>query len=120
MAPLLSEGGCEGTILPMGQLVKLLGCKVLWTPTKLTVVHPVHGRFQVRLRGHCPVLPVSQALELIAELEQKRVNSFEKTVQELQQQIKVIKESGLQAWTWRQHLQAALEGGDRTHVAVSA
>ena len=117
---LLSEGGCEGTILPMGQLVKLLGCKVLWTPTKLTVVHPVHGRFQVRLRGHCPVLPVSQALELIAELEQKRVNSFEKTVQELQQQIKVIKESGLQAWTWRQHLQAALEGGDRTHVAVSA
>ncbi|CAE7739423.1 GIP [Symbiodinium necroappetens] len=27
---LLSEGGHEGTILPMGQLVKLLGCKVLW------------------------------------------------------------------------------------------
>ena len=114
---LLSEGGCDGTILPMGQLVKLLGCKVLWTPSKLTVVHPVHGRLQVRLRGHCPVLPISQALELIAELEQKRVTSFERTVQELQQQIKVIRENGLQAWTWRQHLQAAREGGDRTHVA---
>ena len=101
----------------MGQLVKLLGCKVLWTPSKLTVVHPVHGRLQVRLRGHCPVLPISQALELIAELEQKRVTSFERTVQELQQQIKVIRENGLQAWTWRQHLQAAREGGDRTHVA---
>ena len=114
---LLSEGGHEGTILPMGQLVKLLGCKVLWTPTKLTVVHPVHGRLQVRLRGHCPVLPVSQALELIAELEQKRVTSFERTVQELQNQIKAIKEGGLQAWNWQQHLRAACEGGDRTHVA---
>ena len=83
---LLSESGSEGTILPMGQLVQLLGCRVTWTPNKLTVVHPVHGRLQVRLRGHCPVIPVTQALDLIAELEQKRMASFERTVQDLQKQ----------------------------------
>ena len=114
---LLSEAGSEGTILPMGQLVMLLGCKVSWTPNKLTVVHPVHGRLQVRLRGHCPVIPVTQVLNLIAELEQKRMASFENTVQELQRQIKVIKDQGLQAWTWEQHLRAAREGGDRVHMA---
>ena len=114
---LLAEGSEEGTILPMGQLVQLLGCRVSCTPNRLTVVHPVHGRLQVRLRGHCPVLPVAQALNLIAELEQKRITSFEQTVQELQQQIKVIKDQGLQGWTWQQHLKAAREGGGRTHVA---
>ncbi|CAE7778026.1 unnamed protein product [Symbiodinium sp. CCMP2592] len=114
---LLMENSGDGTILPMGQLVQLLGCKVSWEPNKLTVIHPVHGRLRVRLRGHCPVLPVTQALELIAELEQKRMASFERTVKEFQQQIKVIKEKGLQSWTWREHLQAAREGGDRTHVA---
>ena len=114
---LLCENGEEGTILPMGQLVQLLGCRVSWTPSRLTVVHPAHGRLQVRLKGHCPVLPVTQALSLIAELEQKRVASFEQTVQELQQQIKVIKDKGLQGWTWEQHLRAAREGGDRIHLA---
>ncbi|CAE7621651.1 unnamed protein product [Symbiodinium sp. CCMP2592] len=114
---LLMENSGDGTILPMGQLVQLLGCRVSWEPNKLTVIHPVHGRLRVRLRGHCPVLPVTQALELIAELEQKRMASFERTVKELQQQIKVIKEKGLQSWTWREHLRAAREGGDRTHVA---
>ena len=114
---LLSESGDEGTILPMGQLVTLLGCKVSWTPSKLQVLHPVHGKLQVRLRGQCPVLPVSQALTLIAELEQKRMASFERTVQELQQQLKVIKDRGLQAWTWRQHLQTVRESGERAHLA---
>ncbi|CAE7806981.1 unnamed protein product [Symbiodinium sp. CCMP2592] len=72
---LLSEYGGEGTILPMGQLVRLLGCRVTWTPNKLTVVHP--------------------ALDLIAELEQKRMASFEQTVQDLQKQIKTIRDNGL-------------------------
>ena len=114
---LLSESGGDSTILPMGQLVQLLGCRVAWTPNKLTVQHPVHGRLQVRLRGHCPVIPVTQALTLISELEQKRMASFEQTVKDLQKQIKALRENGTQAWTWRQHLQAVRGGGDRSHVA---
>ena len=114
---LLSEDGRDATILPMGQLVTLLGCRVSWTPSKLTVVHPVHGKLQVRLRGHCPVLPVTQALSLISELEQKRMESFEKTVQDLQLQVKALKEKGMQGWSWEQHLRAFAEQGDRTHLA---
>ncbi|CAE7801733.1 GIP, partial [Symbiodinium necroappetens] len=114
---LLSEGKKDATILPMGQLVTLLGCRVNWTPSRLTVIHPAHGKLQVRLRGHCPVLPVTQALSLISELEQKRMESFEKTVQELQLQIKALKEKGMQGWTWEQHLRALREQGDRTHLA---
>ncbi|CAE7278448.1 GIP, partial [Symbiodinium microadriaticum] len=114
---LLSEDGRDATILPMGQLVTLLGCRVSWTPSKLTVVHPVHGKLQVRLRGHCPVLPVTQALSLISELEQKRMESFERTVQDLQLQVKALKEKGMQGWSWEQHLRAFAEQGDRTHLA---
>ncbi|CAE7463061.1 GIP, partial [Symbiodinium necroappetens] len=114
---LLGESERDSTILPMGQLVTLLGCRVTWTPSKLTVVHPVHGRLQVKLRGHCPVLPVTQALSLISELEQKRMESFERTVQDLQLQVKTLKEKGLQSWSWESHLQALRTSGDRTHFA---
>ncbi|CAE7297817.1 unnamed protein product, partial [Symbiodinium sp. KB8] len=114
---LLGEDGGDSTILPMGQLVTLLGCRVTWTPSKLVVIHPVYGKLQVRLRGHCPVLPVTQALSLISELEQKRMESFERTVQDLQLQVKTLKEKGMQGWTWEQHLRALREQGDRTHLA---
>ncbi|CAE7279098.1 GIP [Symbiodinium microadriaticum] len=114
---LLGESERDSTILPMGQLVTLLGCRVTWTPSKLTVVHPAHGRLQVKLRGHCPVLPVTQALSLISELEQKRMESFERTVQDLQLQVKTLKEKGLQGWSWESHLQALRTSGDRTHFA---
>ena len=80
---LLGDEGSEA-IVPMGQLVRLLGCKISWTPSKLTVVHPVHGRLQVRLRGQCPVMPVSQAMTLISELEEARIREFEKTVRRLE------------------------------------
>ena len=42
--PLLNEDPHESPILPMGQLVTLLGCSVHWTPSKLLVQHPVHGK----------------------------------------------------------------------------
>ncbi|CAE7303293.1 GIP, partial [Symbiodinium sp. CCMP2456] len=36
----------------------------------VVVQHPIHGKLKVRLKGFCPVLPVSQALKLISELEE--------------------------------------------------
>ena len=112
---LLGEDGGDSTILPMGQLVTLLGCRVTWTPSKLVVIHPAHGKLQVRLRGHCPVLPVTQALSLISELEQKRMESFERTVQDLQLQVKTLKEKGMQGWTWGATLTGPTRAG-RSHA----
>ena len=78
----MGDQGSEA-IVPMGQLVRLLGCKISWTPTFFTVVHPIHGRLQVRLRGQCPGMPVSQAMTLISELEEIRIKEIEKTVADL-------------------------------------
>ena len=80
-----------------GQLVTLLGCEIKWTQSRLTVLHPVHGRLRVRLRGNCPVLPVTQALTLIGELEQARVRQFQKTVDGLQAQVRTLREQGRDA-----------------------
>ncbi|CAE7413089.1 GIP [Symbiodinium sp. CCMP2592] len=114
---LLAEGGDNTPIIPMGQLVQLLGCQIKWTQSRLTVHHPVHGRLQVRLRGNCPVLPVSQALTLIAEMEQARVKEFQRTVDGLQAQVRVLREQGREEWTWQRHLRAFCEEGKRTSMA---
>ena len=114
---LLSEGGDGAPIIPMGQLVQLLGCQVRWTRSRLTVIHPVHGRLRVRLRGNCPVLPVSQALTLIGELEQARVREFQRTVDDLQTQVRALREQGKEGWKWQRHLRALCEEGGRTSMA---
>ena len=114
---LLSEQQGEPPLVPMGQLVSMLGCTVRWCPRRLDVFHPVHGRLQVRLRGSCPVLPMGQALSLIAELEQARMEQFEKTVEGLKKQVKVLREQGREGWSWQHHLRALCEEGDRTSMA---
>ncbi|CAE7864348.1 unnamed protein product, partial [Symbiodinium sp. KB8] len=114
---LLCEDGSEPPLVPMGQLVSLLGCTVKWTPTKLVVQHPVHGKLSVKIRGHCPVIPVGQALGLIAELEQARMQEFEKTVQSLQTQLKELRDSGRDQWSWQSHLEALRKQGDRSYMA---
>ena len=114
---LLCEDGSEPPLVPMGQLVSLLGCTVKWTPSKLVVQHPVHGKLSVKIRGHCPVIPVGQALGLIAELEQARMQEFEKTVQGLQTQLKELRDSGRDQWSWQNHLEALREQGDRSYMA---
>ena len=101
----------------MGQLVTLLGCQIKWTQSKLVVLHPIHGRLQVLLRGNCPVLPVSQALTLIGELEQARVREFQRTVDGLQAQVRTLREQGREGWSWRHHLRAFCEEGNRTSMA---
>ena len=114
---LLAEGGDSAPIIPMGQLVTLLGCQIKWTQSKLVVLHPIHGRLQVRLRGNCPVLPVSQALTLIGESEQARVREFQRTVDGLQAQVRTLREQGREGWSWRHHLRAFCEEGNRTSMA---
>ncbi|CAE7432980.1 GIP [Symbiodinium microadriaticum] len=113
----LLGGGDSEAIVPMGQLVRLLGCKVSWSPFRLTVVHPLHGKLRVRLRGNCPVLPISQAMTLIAELEQARIKEFEATIEDLKKQVKVIRERGREEWTWERHLRSLVADGDRVSMA---
>ena len=114
---LLNEDLESSPILPMGQLVTLLGCSVHWTPSRLVVQHPVHGKLRVRMKGFCPVLPVSQALELISELEAARLKRFENSIEDLKKQVRMIREQGRDGWSWQQHLRSLCEDGTRTSMA---
>ena len=114
---LLNEDLESSPILPMGQLVTLLGCSVHWTPSRLVVQHPVHGKLRVRMKGFCPVLPVSQALELISELEAARLKRFENSIEDLRKQVRMIREQGRDGWSWQQHLRSLCEDGTRTSMA---
>ena len=103
-----------GTILPMGQLVQLLGCTVRWSPTRLEVRHPIHGKLRVKVNHFCPELTEVSALQLIKELEEKRVGEFTKTLEDMERQLKEIELSGCGDRGWEQHLMDLVETGART------
>eukprot|EP00439_Symbiodinium_sp_Y106_P082872 s278_g22.t1 len=54
----------------MGQLVSLLGCTIRWCARKLAVIHPAH----------------------FAELEQAHVDQFERTMEDLRSQMKMLRD----------------------------
>ena len=59
-------------IVPLGRLVRSLGCEVGWSVEGgMTVSHPKKGIIPTRERGGCPHVPRDVALELIEELEKK-------------------------------------------------
>ena len=56
--------------------MQVLGCSIKWTPKKLTVHHPVHGALKVKVNHFCPEVAETEALRLIAELEEIRVKQL--------------------------------------------
>ena len=72
---------------------------------------------KVRLKGHCPVLPVSQALTLISELEAVRLKRFENAIEDLKKQVQMIRDQARDSWSWQQRLRALCEDGGRTSMA---
>ena len=74
------------TIIPLGALVETLGCSVTWSKKQgLKVKHPRLGTLKTGVgKNTCPYVQERQALELIQELEMKRLRDFEAKVQELE------------------------------------
>ncbi|CAE7807929.1 unnamed protein product [Symbiodinium sp. CCMP2592] len=74
------------TILPLGALVEHLGCQVTWSRRKgLKVIHPTLGVLRTGVSGNtCPYVQETQALQLIAELEQRRLDQLQQQVDTLQ------------------------------------
>ena len=75
-------------ILPMGHLVKRLGCEVEWKDEKLAIRHPKRGPLPVQHRNGCPQLPRALTLELIEEL----------VSMQLQLQVKGLKFEEEKSW----------------------
>ena len=111
---LLGESTAE-TLVPLGQLVEVLGCSVRWTKNKLVVVHPVHGRLKVQVRDFCPELAEHEALRLIAELEEKRLRELNTAVQSLE--LKVA-QSG-RVMEWYEYVQDYVASGGRVDLLAA-
>ena len=56
-------------IVPMGAMIRELGCRVLWEGDQVKVEHPSRGSLPVSCEEGCPLIPRSLALDLIQELE---------------------------------------------------
>ena len=93
--PAGGTGGGEGkpqTILPLGSLVETLGCSISWSRRKgLRVVHPTLGVLKTDVsETNCPLVQEGQAMQIIAELEAKRLENFRERVQDLECQIESL------------------------------
>ena len=86
---ILTEGPSQ-PIVPLGSLVNQLGCTVSWTPSRLTVKHPVFGKLRVKVRFGCPVVTEARALELIQQLEEKRLSKLRSQVVETEAILKAL------------------------------
>ncbi|CAE7436865.1 unnamed protein product [Symbiodinium sp. CCMP2592] len=84
--PLAPAGRPVQTILPLGALVESLNCQVHWSKRKgLRVVHPTLGVLTTRISDNtCPYVAEDQALRLISELEDQRLEGFKQRVQNLE------------------------------------
>ena len=73
-----SGGNQHAPIVPLGSLVQQLGCSVSWSRRGgLQVVHPVHGNLKIKMKGSCPYISELEALRLIAEIEDKNLESLQ-------------------------------------------
>ena len=79
-----AEKGTNTVIVPLGSLVQELGCTVQWTRRGLEVHHPVHGVITTHVSGACPFIGESRALELIGELESKKLDQLKISMLETQ------------------------------------
>ncbi|CAE7296203.1 GIP, partial [Symbiodinium sp. KB8] len=111
---LLGDNAAE-TLVPLGQLVEVLGCTVQWSKNRLVVTHPVHGRLKVQVRDFCPQLAEQQALKLIAELEEKRLRDFNKAVYSLE--LKMAQSD--REMEWFEYVQDYVVKGDRVDLLAA-
>ena len=98
------------TIVPVGNLISLLGYELLWTKKKCVLRAP-DGREEVlKMSSGCPEVNEATALELIAKIEQEKVAQLERAVKESQQTLmramKVEKDP-----QWERSLRAFVHGG---------
>ncbi|OLP75490.1 Copia protein [Symbiodinium microadriaticum] len=96
-------------IVPLGALVGDLGCELRWNRRGLQIDHPRHGALKPRVVGNCPVLGEAQALTLIRELEEKKLEELQKKT--------VVTQRAIWSWDagkpWMECLENVLTTGTR-------
>ncbi|CAE7918112.1 TY1B-DR3, partial [Symbiodinium necroappetens] len=79
-----AEKGTNTVIVPLGSLVQELGCTVAWTRRGLEVKHPTYGVITTHVSGACPFIGEAKALELIGEIENRKLEQLKVAMVETQ------------------------------------
>ena len=107
------ERGQGTVIVPLGSLVQELGCSVNWTRRGLEVIHPVYGVLTTHVSGACPFIGEARALELIGELENRKLEQLKVSMLETQLRL-----CGIEAQrTYGTHLAEYRRTGDRARTS---
>ena len=87
-----------------------LNCELTWGRRRgLEIKHPVHGTIRPKVIGQCPLIGEAQALELIKELETKRVEDLQRSTAAMQRTL-WLWDQGCQ---WSRHVEVFLDNGSR-------
>ncbi|CAE7622475.1 unnamed protein product [Symbiodinium sp. CCMP2592] len=100
------------TIVPVGQLVKVLGYTLVWGPGKCCLLDPDGEKITLSTSTGCPQLCEAEALSMIARIEDRRRETLENQVADTQDRLSLAAlamERG-----WQDHLQEYVETGSTT------
>ena len=75
---MVSEEADIEPIVPMSALMKDLGCEAVWKAGELSIIHPGLGSLPVQQAEGCPQISKQLALQLIEEIERKKLKIGEK------------------------------------------
>ena len=64
------------TILPVGSLVKVLGYELVWTKRRCMLRGPEGREISLKVSSGCPEISEATALELIAKIEEEKLNQL--------------------------------------------
>ena len=78
----MKPGKKPQTIVPVGNLINLLGYELLWTKRRCVLRAPDGREESLKMTSGCPEVNEALALELIAKIEQEKVVQLEKDVEE--------------------------------------
>ena len=82
---LLKPGEAEDSqpIVPLGAVIKDLGCTLQWKDDGIKLRHPQRGQVKVRIRNNCPEVSTKEAHRLIKELETIQMKNLSDQVSSL-------------------------------------
>ena len=103
-------------IVPLGSLVQDLNCELTWGRKRgLEIRHPIHGTIRPVVVDKCPVIGETQALDLIKELEAKRVEELRENTRATQKALWLWDETA----RWARHLEVFLQDGTRARQLLA-
>ncbi|CAE7708795.1 unnamed protein product [Symbiodinium sp. CCMP2592] len=117
---LLKPGEAEDSqpIVPLGAIIRDLGCNLQWKDDGIKLFHPQRGQVRVHIRNNCPEVSAKEAHRLIKELEMVQMKTLNDQVTSLSARLEVLQKEEKRAWN--ELLKDFMESGDRglLHRAV--